>query len=259
MRIMNGLVMALCAASSLFAQTTRKPGDASGLGGGQQQTPTLKFEDSNYVAKTIPLRHLSNADAVRLLTPYLVRRGLAYEVGPSIHAVTIRAAPKTIVEMEKLLGEYDRSPVTVALNFQLIAAENTNTRDPALAPLDSVLRGVLKFSGYRLLGTALGNVADKGSTTQSIIAGGEEYRLHYTAWDVFGDGPDATVHLTVELLRAGQFRGAQGAVAIDPVIFSTGVTIPMGNTVVLGTTGENDGAGNKALILTVRPQIAKAR
>ncbi len=45
----------------------------------------------------------------------------------------------------------------------------------------------------------------------------------------------------------------------DPLLFNTGVTIPIGNTVVLGSTIEDAGvraaAGERALILTVRPTI----
>jgi hypothetical protein len=40
-------------------------------------------------------------------------------------------------------------------------------------------------------------------------------------------------------------------------LFETGVTVPMGNTVVLGTAASH--GTEKALILTVRPQIASTK
>ena len=39
----------------------------------------------------------------------------------------------------------------------------------------------------------------------------------------------------------------------------TGVTVPMGQTVVLGTTAAADSVGQRALILTVRPQLAPTK
>ncbi len=72
-------------------------------------------------------------------------------------AVTIREVPRIYTDMMGVLEKYDREPASVVLNFQLVAAEQTNTRDPAVAGIDSLLRNVLKFSGYRLLGTRGGD------------------------------------------------------------------------------------------------------
>jgi len=40
-------------------------------------------------------------------------------------------------------------------------------------------------------------------------------------------------------------------------VLSTGVTVPVGQTVVLGTSGID--SGQRALILTVRPQLASTK
>jgi hypothetical protein len=255
---------------------------AAPVAAAQQSGRASSGEDpSSYTVKTIPLRHLGNTDAVMLLTPYITGRGGVYAAGQSIHAVTVRGSSATIAEMERLLAQYDRSPVTVSLNFQLIAADYTNNRDPALAGLDSVLRSVLKFSGYHLMRVAVVNVSEGSSASQTLSADGNDYRLSYDVTNVTGTGADATIHIQVDLQRIGVSTNA-GVRTVDPQLLATGVTIPIGHTVVLGSTTEaataavpngsgTVGAGqrvpfrpspmraagsDRALILTVRPQVA---
>src|SRR5689334_12908537 len=113
--------------------------------------PPVKSE-APFIVKTVSLHHLSSMEAVKLLQPYVqTPGGGVFEVSPNIRAVTIRETQSVFNEMTAVLDRYDRDPATVTLNFQLIAAENTNTRDPAVASLDTLLRSVLKFTGYRLL------------------------------------------------------------------------------------------------------------
>ncbi len=232
----------------------------------------------NQTTKTIPLHHLSNNDAVKLLNPYLAGQGSVYQMGSGMRAVTVSATPRGFAAVEKVLAEYDRSPVTLTLNFQLIAADTAKTRDPAVAGLDSLLRGVLKFSGYRLLTAAVATVSEGSEATQTLSTGGDrDFRLSCTVTDVTGDGADAVVHLVVELRRVG-VESNGGVTMPDPLLFSTGVTIPIGNTVVLGSTvevstttavsGIKPGMGEihvtpttaeRALILTVRPTIGETK
>jgi len=230
------------------------------------------------LTKTVQLHHLSNDDAVRLLTPYLLGQGAAYTMGGGMHAVTIRATAKGIADAEHALAEYDRSPVTLTLNFQLIAAVDTPTRDPAVAGLDSVLRGVLKFAGYRLLSTAVARVSEGSSASQTLAGDADmNYALSYTVTRVEGAGSNATVHLTVVLVRRAADGRPGPSGRLEEELFSTGVTIPLGNTVVLGSAVESNsvagnvasprgdttrvnwtarpGARQRGLILTVRPVI----
>ena len=92
-------------------------------------------------------------------------------MSPNVRAVTIREVPKIFAEMMMVLGQYDRDPATVTLNFQLIAAENSNTRDPGVAGLDSLLRGVLKYTGYRLLTTSVASASEGGIRDANAIGG----------------------------------------------------------------------------------------
>ena len=208
------------------------------------------------VTKTFQLHHLGNGDAVKLLTPYVSGRGWVYQMGGGMHAVTITGSQAALTDAAKILAEYDRSPVTLTLNFQLVAADSTRTRDPAVAGLDSVLRGVLKFSGYHLLTSAIATVSEGSEASQTLNAGGDrDFSLSCDVTDVTGDGPDAMVHLVVTLRRAGNDPHGGG---FNPLLLNTGVTIPIGNTVVLGSTVEGEasrGLAERALILTVRPTI----
>jgi hypothetical protein len=254
---------------------------AAAHGHAQRRTPsrdtarTINADSADRVrvTKTIELHHLSNEDAVKLLTPYLFGSGGAYSTGSRMHAVTVSATPRGLADAERVLAEYDRSPVTLTLNFQLVSAVSTPTRDPAVAGLDSVLRGVLKFAGYRLLSTAVASVTEGSSASQTMAGDGDrEYLLEYTVTSVEGTGADATVHLTVELSH----RVTQNTNVLPPDrLLYTGVTIPVGNTVVLGSATESDepasrspggdssrvnaaarsSTGQRGLILTVRPAI----
>jgi hypothetical protein len=212
-----------------------------------------------FVVKTVDLHHLTSAEAVKLLSPYSRSAGGGvYDVSPSMRAVTIRETPAAFEEMMAVLARYDRDPANVTLNFQLISADNGGTRDPAVAGLDSLLRGVLKFSGYRLLGTSVANASDRSRVSQSLSTDREPYSLTVEVSDLRVGGSDASVHLDVELWRTiGPL--VPGRNAINPRILSTGVTVPMGQTVVLGTTAASDSVGQRALILTVRPQLVPTK
>jgi hypothetical protein len=219
-----------------------------------QQSGTASTRE--IIVKTVPLHHFTSAEAVKLLSPYVQSPGGGvYEVSPNIRAVTIRETPKVYAEMMAVLSQYDRDPASVTLNFQLIAAENTNTRDPAVAPLDSLLRGVLKYSGYRLLTTSVASASENGYVTQVLSADGDNFALAVSLTDLRVEGNDASVHLTVSLTRNAVPSKGQGPASV----LSTGVTVPIGQTVVLGTSVIDNGQPQRALILTVRPQLASTK
>jgi hypothetical protein len=212
-----------------------------------------------FIVKTIDLHHLTSAEAVKLLDPYSrTVGGGVYEV-PSLRAVTIRETQAIVDEMMALLARYDRDPANVILNFQLIAAENTGVRDPAVAGLDSLLRGVLKFSGYRLLGTSVASAGEREDVSQSIPTERGSYTLMLDVSSLRVAGGDASVHLNVSLWRPAVPSAPGHAGAPASRILMTGVTVPMGQTVVLGTTAAADSVGQRALILTVRPQLAPTK
>lgn len=229
----------------------------------QQQSDTSRkapaasaVRQSDFIVKTVTLHHLSSGEAMKLLSPYSVSPGGGVFEVPNVRAVTIREVPRIYSDMMNVLEKYDREPASVVLNFQLVAAEPTNTRDPAVAGIDSLLRNVLKFSGYRLLGTAVATTGENHVVTQTIAGDNEILSLSVAVSDVRVDGNDASVNLGVSLERPAvpATTSAYGRPRVD--LLSTRVTVPMGQTVLLGTSAIDNGKGS-GLILTVRPQLAK--
>jgi hypothetical protein len=239
MTILRITCAVLFAAAPLAAQArpTTNPSDAYRVG--------------EFIVKTVPLRHLTSSEAVKLLQPYVESAGGGvYEVSANVRAVTIREMMKPYAQMMQVLAQYDREPTAITLNFQLIAAENTTTRDPAVAGLDSLLRGVLKFSGYRLLSTSVANASEHGTVSQTLSADGDPMSLYVDVREVRLDATSASVSLAVVLRKLA--IPSRGLISSD--VLSTGVTVPLGQTVVLGTSAMDN--GQRALILTVRPQLA---
>lgn len=219
---------------------------------GAQQAAQRGAPMPEFVVRTVPLHHLSSAEAVRLLTPYSLTPGGGVYETPGVRAVTIREVSKIFGDMMAVLTQYDREPGSITLYFQLIAAESTTVRDPAVAGLDSLLRGVLRYPGYRLLATTVASASEQHNVTQSLAADGQNFTLSVDVTDLRIDGNDASVHLNVDLSRPTATNMSTGR-AISSTVLSTGVTVPVGQTVVLGAASTTN--ARHALILAVRPQL----
>ena len=223
----------------------------------QQQATAKTVNQPEFVVKTVPLHHLSSNEAVKLLSPYAQTvGGGVFEVSPNVRAVTIREVQKVYNEMMTVLAQYDREPASVTLTFQLVAADNTTARDPGVAGVDSVLRTVLKYSGYRLLSSAVATASENGLVSQAMQADSEILNLSVGVSDLRIEGNDASVHLNVELRRPAAIM-LQGTALHAGSVLGTGVTVPIGQTIVLGTAASTTGT-QRALILTVRPQLVSA-
>lgn len=209
--------------------------------------------------RTYKLVHLNPGDAAKLIAPYVNSfPGLSgvYDAG-RIRAITVRETPAVLTRIEALLKEHDRAPATIVLRFQLIAAESIQTRDPAISAVESQLRNLFRFPGYRLLSEATA-MAGTGEHFHLLIPAAED-RLQLSG-DVFSasttDGSQS-VHLRVSLDRPVPTQVA-GHV-LPGGLLGTGLTIPIGQTVVLGSTATTPGDKFQALILVVRPEIAAPR
>jgi hypothetical protein len=193
-------------------------------------------------------------DAIRLLRPYVQNpQGGIFDAGQGIAAVTVREDEQTLGTIAQVLAEYDRSPAILTFRFQLIAADDTAGRDPSIAAVDSVLRDLFKFRGYRLLAEGAANASEHSQIQQTMGAGAEQFTLEAQVNDVRVVDGRGTVSITVNLRHP---RGAISPANPNPneMLLSTGVTVPIGQTVVLGSAVSR--GSTKALILTVRPDIA---
>lgn len=208
---------------------------------------------SPLVTRTIMLRNLRAPDAARLVSPY-VRHPQAgvFEAG-SVQAITVIETEPVLARIDSLIRENDRTPAVLTFRFQLIAADDTpGPRDPAIESLDATLRGLFRYKGYHLLGEGSTSAAESENFSLTVAAGEGRYALHgevLAAQAVTG----GAVRLRVRLASAS-IRMTDGKPLEGESLLSTGLTVPLGQTVILGSAAP--GGANQALILAVRPEVA---
>jgi hypothetical protein len=221
--------------------------------------------------KTVELHHLKPREAVKLLSPYVkAKDGGVFDVGDNIAIITMRDTPENIARMERVLAKYDHTPQTIRLVFQLIEADTgprfaTVGNDGRVSiDLDSTLRSVLKFPTYRLLAQGVASVGEFADLHQELPTRDSMWVYSLTAnvgaihiGDVglaesetpknAAGGPNvartagSTVRIYVRLDRQGQS------------VIATGLDVPLGHMVVLGTAATR--SSGAALILTVKPEL----
>jgi hypothetical protein len=141
----------------------------------------------------------------------------------------------------QVLRKHDQAMPQVALRFQIIEADGFDSRDTAIARVESVLRDLFKFRGYRLVTEAFVQTKANSTSTQTIVADGVVYRLTVIVGAVLRRDQNASAEVTAQLTGN-----------TNPYL-ETSVHLPSGQTVVLGTARPNP--QRAALILTVTPEI----
>jgi hypothetical protein len=156
-------------------------------------------------------------------------------------AVTVRETTDNLERIGRVLETYDVQARTVRLRFQLIEANGASgAPDPAIAQVVEELRSLFRFEGYRLLGETVVAAAD-ASVSQEFPG------LPYLVQADVSQLPDA---MRLDDLRL--WEAEPGGTNYTRRILTTGLTIPMGHTVVIGSAQASDGAGT--MILTVRAE-----
>ena len=218
------------------------------------------------VIRTFPLQHLSNSDAAKLVAPYMLTHvptaafatAEVFEAGNAVHAITVRADAEVIARVDSLLTANDRPRATVIFRFQVIAATDSAVRDPAISVLDAELRNLFRFNGYRLLSQNSAWV-DDGENFSATMRGADGYTLLVAGQlrSVRRDGAKGNVQMTIGLERTTremELMGIRQTISAPQSLLSTGLSIPLGQTVVVGSA--MTGGNSPALILTVRPELA---
>jgi len=217
---------------------------ASTLGAQEQQAPL--------VTRTIPLRYLQAVDAARLISPYVRSpQGGVYEA-TAVRAVTVTETASTIARIDSIIRENDRSPAVLTFRFQLITGDDTPGVDSSIESLATTLRGLFRYKGYHLIGEGSASAGETANFSLTIAGGQDRFALNGEV-DALQVGNNGAVRIRVWLANApnGTY---QGKPIESEHLLSTGVTIPLGQTVVLGSAAP--GGSNKALILAVRPDVA---
>jgi len=236
--------------------------------------------------KTIELKHLKPDEAISLLRPYLVNIGGSVSgVSPNMPIITIRDIPDNLARMEKVLAKYDHSPATIRLVFQLIEADTgprliSANAERVSSDLDATLRSVLRFSAYRLLAQGVATSGEYSNISQKLAKAddisfynisAEVGTIRLSDATLQSDSPPmrnaiagqvmvdtmatGSVHLKVHLSRQAEVK-YENRDSFQSVI-STGLDVPLGHTVVLGTAATS--RNGVALILTVRPELVRTK
>jgi hypothetical protein len=226
--------------------------------GGFVVSPVAVAQDApQLITRTISLRHLSATDAARLVSPYVrAPQGGVFDAG-AVQAITVVETAPTVARIDSIIRANDRSPAVLVFRFQVIAAGDTLGRDPAIDSLEATLRSLFRFRSYRLIGQGTTTAGENESFSLTLAAGEERFGLVGDVVRVEGGeqsgGDTGSVRVRVRLAHAsgGTYQGKPRE---SETLLSTGLTVPIGQTVVLGSAAP--GGRTQALILTIRPEVA---
>ncbi|UCG88898.1 MAG: hypothetical protein JSW71_10315 [Gemmatimonadota bacterium] len=200
--------------------------------------------------QTFELRYLDARTAASLIEPYVyfdreTNPGTLSTAGDmASHVITVRETPDNLAKIARVLADYDQPAPMVQLHFQVIEANGSTTTDAAIEGVESALRQLFRFRGYRLLAEAVLSGVAGSSMSQNL--GGERggFGIQTHIRDVRGSADSGTVRFDVGLW--GQELGT---------VFETTANVRMGQTMVLGSTRPQPGM--ETLILAVRPEVMK--
>jgi hypothetical protein len=130
----------------------------------------------------------------------------------------------------------------VRLHFQLIEADGPSAPDPRIASLDSLLRGLFRYRGYRLLDEVPMTIADGRTSSTRVRLENRSIGIDVSLDRVRTGPAGGEVDLRVGLTAPGIGR-----------VLETSLTVPLGKTVVLGSGALPSEKGS--LIVAVRPEL----
>ena len=205
--------------------------------------------------RTFDLQRLEGPEAAALVSPYVYtdREGAPGSMSHTEGVLTVREMPENLNRIADVLATYDEAPAAVTLNFQLIEANGFSGGNEAFADVESELRSLLRYEGYRLVGDAVLQVREGGRALLRI--------------DRIGDGGPAEEPPFQLEVWVAQIAGTDGNRAADIAVqlrhpwyenlLDTRVHVAGGKSMVLGTTSAGL-ADAEAMILVVRPTIGEA-
>ncbi len=193
--------------------------------------------------RTFALQYIESWEAAALIGPYIYgdREGAPGGMSEAPGAITVRETQDNLERIERVLDQFDQPKAEVQLHFQLIEANGAGDADPAIAQVETELRGLFRYEGYRLIGQAFATTsADGGEINQELL----------------GISPPYSVYARV-ISRSPESVRLEEITLVDPFNrdrFRTSVRVRVGQTLVLGSTQQREREGEGALILTVRAE-----
>jgi len=134
---------------------------------------------------------------------------------------------------------------SVTLRFQIIEADGFTETDPAIADVREALRELFRFRGYRLATETMIRVHDGRFSQHFPTAGEVQYSIAAQHVALAGEAVGAQ---NVQIRELSLYAGG------DDQILATSLTVPVGQTVVVGATRMRK-ANAPVLILVVRPDL----
>jgi hypothetical protein len=204
------------------------------------RTPTLD-------TRTFDLRYIETDAAANLIGPYVYRDrpGAPGTLSGTEHTLTVRETPDNLEKIARVLAEYDKPSPWVRLHFQVIEADGAGRPDVRIADVETELRKLFRFAGYRLMADAqITGTARSGVQQQLGSETGSTYIIAVDIGEVraVGDSGFVTMHVNLRSLTGAGLQ--------------TTVTARDGQTVVLGNAQLTPGEG-PTTILTVRPELVR--
>jgi hypothetical protein len=193
--------------------------------------------------RTFELQYLNPGEAVEMVTPYVYsdRDESPGLVTAFSGGLTVRETRDNLERIGRVLAEYDRPKPGVRLIFQIIEADGPGQPDPRIRGVESALRELFRFEGYRLVAETNMAAMEGTGSSQQLHDGTREMFISANVREIRGSADKASVALSVELV-VGHIGN----------VIQTSMAVPVGRTVVLGSTKPID---QPTMILTVRPEL----
>lgn len=190
--------------------------------------------------RTFRIEHLRPNDAINLIDPYVYgdREGAPGAVSTIEGAITVRETADNLERISRVLAEFDRPQPDMRLRFQLIEADGFTDSDASIAAVETELRKIFQFRGYRLAGETFVSATDGSDIQQGMRASDGTFSI---------TGAVYRVSPGVIRLESVTLWGPDGGPTLQ-----TTVTIRPGQTVILGSSPKN--GSTATLLLTVRAE-----
>ena len=191
--------------------------------------------------RSLTLKYLTGPEAADFLSSHI---GAANVEGWTENTIFIRVSGKQHEEAAALLATVDKPKPMAALKFQIIEADGFTQRDSSIARVESVLRGLFRFNGYRLVAEAYIQTKEESSASQMIMGdNGVQYGINVEVHKILQREGKASAEVTTSLWVTSPNLTA----------LSNTINMPDGQTIVLGSTRSDQQKG--AVILVVTPQF----
>lgn len=195
--------------------------------------------------RTFELSYLDANLAAEMIDPYVYgdrAEGGKGMISIADNVITVRETADNLEKIARVLEQYDVPSPMAQLHFKIIEADGAARTDSAIADVESALRRLFKFRGYRLIAQAIMGGVEGSEVRQQTGAGDQEFAIRVHIQDIRGSVDSGTVRMEVELWpRAGS------------AMLATTVSVGTGQTVVLGSSQSRPRGGT--LILAVEAEL----